>query len=261
MGLSREIVKIATSVFRKMIPSVRTHLTTVITAYDGATNKCKAQPVTRLVRAEDPNNKTTVDLPELEDVPVFQFGSGKLLLSCAPQVGSYGVAHVSDRETETWRSNGGINDPVKLRTHNISDSFMQTGAYPFKADGDNGMIEEPIRTDRIELRTRSGITNVSVIDDETISITNENCTIIIDVDSNISVVSEGNLSVDVEGDATIDAAGDVNVISAGDITADNGSGSIVITSSGTITADNGSGTIEIASSGTVDVNGNLTVLV
>lgn len=203
---SRRVHAIARRVFESLSPGIRTHLPVKITSYDGATNTCKAQPTIRALRTEDPDNKTAVDLPELSDAPVVQFGSGKLLLSCAPAVDSYGVAHVSDRDIEEWIGNGGINNLKGLRTHDLSDSFIHHGAYTLKEDGDNGLIAEPIRTDRIELRTRSGLTNISVLDDETISITNEKCAITIDVDSNILVDTEGTVDVDAEGAVTITSA-------------------------------------------------------
>jgi hypothetical protein len=216
MTWAREIRKIARSVFEELIPGVRTHLATVITSYDGATNTCKAQPTRRTIRVEDPDNMTTVDLPELQDVPVMQFGSGKLLLSCAPQPDSYGVAHVSDRDIEDWFSNGGVTDPKSIRTHDLSDSFLHHGVYTLKEDGDNGLIVEPIRTDRIELRTRSGKTNISVLDDESISITTEHSVITINASGEISIANDDSSmiltsEVDISSSGTVTINGNLTV--------------------------------------------------
>lgn len=190
----RYLKQLISSTVRALFVPVRTHVPAQVTGYDGATNTCTVQPVIRKFRALDPSNMTTVDLPELADVPVMQRGSGKLWASCAPQVGSYGVLHISDRELEQWLAAGGVVDPHALRQFDISDAIFEPGLTPLVADGDNGLIEAPILTDRIQLRTRSGVTAVSVVDNETVEIKNEKCTIGIDVDGNVSIATEGTVT-------------------------------------------------------------------
>lgn len=190
----RYLKQLISSTVRALFVPVRTHVPAQVTGYDGATNTCTVQPVIRKFRAVDPLNMTTVDLPELADVPVMQRGSGKLWATCAPQVGSYGVLHISDRELDQWLAAGGVVDPHTLRQFDISDAIFEPGLTPLVADGDNGLIEEPILTDRIQFRTRSGLTAVSVVDNETVEIKNEKCTIGIDVDGNVSIVTDGTVT-------------------------------------------------------------------
>jgi hypothetical protein len=115
------------------------------------------------------------------------FGSGKCVFTVAPQEGSYGALHVTQRSIANWIINGGIVEPGSIRKFDISDSFFVPGMYPTVVDGDNGKLQSPVNTDRIELRTRTGDTSISVIDDETVEIKNASATISIDSSGNVQV--------------------------------------------------------------------------
>lgn len=211
MGIERIITRLVRRIFKKELAKVHTCLIGQVVSYDGATNTCSVIPVQRRIRVNDPNNTTTIDLPQLDDVPVKQFGSGKLLFSVAPQVGTYGKLVISERSIEQWQLDGGIGDPASARRFDISDAIFEPGMYPVIEDGDNGLIVEPIQTDRIEMRTRSAVTSIAIKADETLEIKNEKCTIGIDVDGVISIETEGDINIDSTG-------GDVNITSDGNTT-------------------------------------------
>jgi hypothetical protein len=160
------------------------------------------------MRTEDPANMTTVEMPVLEDIPVQQFGSGKLLLSVPPAVDSYGTLFFSDRDLEAWLMAGGIVDPANMRKWDLSDAIFIPGLYPFVIDGDNGQIEEPIKTDRISMRTRSGLTEISVLSDEsiTINVNDDKASVVIDKDGNVTITTAGDLSATADGDITLEGA-------------------------------------------------------
>jgi hypothetical protein len=204
MSWGRELNKLVKKIVRAILAEeVHTHLPAQVVSYDGTTNTCSIQPCIMRMRSEDPNNMTTIELPQIDDVPVKQFGSGKLLFSVPPQVDSYGVFHVSERELEIWLTNGGIVSPGNSRKFNLSDGWFYPGAYPLVADGDNGLISPAINTDRIELRTRLGTSYIYLKDD-------------------------GSIELTTLGDATVTLATD------GTTTVENSSGSIEIASSGTV---------------------------
>lgn len=171
MSWTRNLKKLIRSIVKEELSIVRTHIPAQVISYDADTNLAKVQPCIKGIRIDDPNNTTTKQLPVLTDVPVQQFGSGKCLISIAPQEGSYGLLHISDRDIQKWLDAGGINDPGSIRKFDLSDAFFAPGLYPTAADGNNGKIDVDIKTDRIEMRTRTGNSFVAVIDDENIAIT------------------------------------------------------------------------------------------
>ena len=194
MNLQRSIEKIVKRIIGRFISDVHTHMPCQVVSYDAALNTVSLQPCIKRIRLDDPDNRT-VNLPVIEDVPVQQFGSGKLLVSVAPQVGSYGLLHVSERSLNVWLSKGGIEAPDTIHKFDINDGFFMPGIYPLVTDGDNGKLQGSIVTDRVSLRTRTGDTEISVVDDETIQISNASGEITIDVAGQVSI--NGNLTVDV----------------------------------------------------------------
>jgi hypothetical protein len=235
MSFVRKIKILIRRIAKAEASKVLTSTVGQVVEYDATRNAAKIQLCVRRMRTEDPNNFTTVDLPILEDVPVQQFGSGKLLASVAPAEGSYGTVLFSDRDLEAWLATGGIVDPANMRRWDLSDAIFIPGLYPYVADGDNGQIEEAIKTDRISLRTRSGLTEISVLSDESVTVNvNEGkaaasidkdgavavkagdgkATVTIDTDGNISITSDGKISAETDGDITATAAGNVSISGA-----------------------------------------------
>ena len=208
MSWLREIKLLASRIAKAEASRVRTCTVGQITEYDATRNAVKIRLCVKSMRTEDPENLTTVEMPVLEDIPVQQFGSGKLLLSVPPSVNSYGTLFFSDRDLEAWLTTGGIVDPSNMRKWDLSDAIFAPGLYPFVVDGDNGQIEEAIKTDRISMRTRSGLTEISVLADESIAVNvnDGKAVVTIDKDGNVTITSKGDLSATADGDITIDGA-------------------------------------------------------
>jgi hypothetical protein len=166
----KEIIELCSKLFRSQMAMVRTNIPAQVVSYDASENTCSVVPCIVQVRTDDPDNLEPVQLPQVDDVPVKLQGSGKLLLSVAPQIGSYGELRVFDRDISRWLNDGGITTAGSTRMHHFSDAVFSPGLYPLATDGDNGKLQSPISTDRISLRTRDGVAQVSVLDDNTIEI-------------------------------------------------------------------------------------------
>ena len=203
-GWLRELKKLVRNMVRAETAEIRTHFPAKVEEYTAATNTCTIQPCIKAIRTEDAGNMTTIGLTVLKDVPVRQHGSGKLLVSLAPQAGSYGYCHVSDRCLEQWILNGGVVDPGSARRWDISDVWFDPGGYPLMPEGDNGLLAVPVATDRISLRTRLGLGTVSVLDDDTIEITTAAGTVTMDA---AGVITLENATQSLEVGATAVAAG------------------------------------------------------
>ncbi|MBV6340982.1 hypothetical protein HWQ67_05245 [Candidatus Magnetobacterium casensis] len=195
MSWVREVSMMITRRVWEILRGVHTHLPAKVVSYDGATNTVSIQPCLMSRRADDPDNWTGIELPVVEDVPVQLLGSGKCLLAVAPQAGSYGTYHVSERCLEQWITKGGIVDPGSNRAFDLSDGFFIPGVYPTKTDGDNGKLQASVKTDRIELRTRAGTAYMAVLDDGTIEIASPAGDITINKTTG-QVSINGNLTVD-----------------------------------------------------------------
>ena len=172
MSWIRPVRKMIRRMIDAALSDVHTSFPAIVVSYNAAFNTCSVQPCLKRIRTEDPENMTTVPLPVLEDVPVQQFGSGKVLFSVAPAAGSYGSVHISERSLENWIIDGGMVNASSQRRFDLSDAIFVPGLYPLKIDGDNGAlpVNAAIDTDRVALRTRDGNTKISVLDNGTIEL-------------------------------------------------------------------------------------------
>ena len=130
MSWISKLVKLVRSLVDEKFADVHTHLPAQVVSYDAATNLVSIQPCIDRFRIDDPNNITSVHLPQIDDVPVHHYGSGKCLVTVAPQVDSYGTYHVCERSITKWISQGGIATPDTSRKFDISDGFFVPGIYP-----------------------------------------------------------------------------------------------------------------------------------
>jgi hypothetical protein len=211
MGLANEIKRIARRVVESFLAEkIHTHLPAQVVSYDATTNTCSIQPCIMRMRSEDPGNLTTIELPQIDDVPVKQFGSGKLLFSVAPQADSYGVFHVSERDIEVWLTKGGVVNPGSSRKFDLTDGWFDPGAYPLIADGDNGLISPAIKTDRIEMRTRAGTSTITLKDDGSIElVTLGDGSVAISTDGTVGIGNtSGFMEIDPSGVAKFNSAAD-----------------------------------------------------
>ena len=133
----------------------------------------------------------------------------------------------------------------------LQDAVLEPSLLHLADEGDNGLMAEPVKTDRISLRTRSGLTEISVLDDETIEVkVNDVASLSIDTDGNVTLETDGNISAEsTGGDVTVIADGDSTVEAGGDVSLDNGSQSVVV---GSASVDVGGATDFVAMATKVD---------
>lgn len=162
MSFARRLKQFFRAMWREEQPKVRTNTVCQVVDYDGSTNLVSIQPCISVARPNG-TDLAAYQLPVIEDIPVFQFGSGTMMITVAPATDSYGLYVVSDRDLNNWLAIGGIVDPVSGVMHDISSGFFLPGVYPTVADGDNGLISPAINTDRIELRLRDGSAYAALI--------------------------------------------------------------------------------------------------
>ena len=159
MKLIRETVRLVKALVDAALANVHTHLPAQVVSFNATENTVEVQPCINRIRTDDPNNETTIRLPVIDDVPVQQFGSGDLLITCAPAEGSYGTLHFSERAIDQWLLQAGIVDPGSARRFDLSDAVFYPGVYPI------GEMTAAVNTDRIELRSLDGTAFCALVDD------------------------------------------------------------------------------------------------
>lgn len=98
-------------------------LPAVVESYDKAAQTVTVKPTLR----ERLSGGTYVELPLLSDIPVFFPGGASSGITFPVQKGDECLVIFADRCIDAWFQYGGIQNPVSLRRHDLSDGFAFVG--------------------------------------------------------------------------------------------------------------------------------------
>jgi hypothetical protein len=110
------------------------------------------------------NVPTDMDIPLLVDVPVVLFRAGGYMLTLPIAEGDECLVVFSDLCIDAWWQNGGVQNRMSRRRHDLSDGFAIPGPWS------QPNVIANYSTSAAELRTEDGATKVS-ISGSTINIT------------------------------------------------------------------------------------------
>jgi hypothetical protein len=141
-----------------MLLETHTLLPGVLVSYNNDQQTAVCKPAIRRLVVDTGKMLT---LPPCVDVPVF-FPGGVLTFDISP--GDSVVLAFSERCIDAWWHAGGVQDPVELRHHDLSDAFALIGFQP------KPTVLQDVSQAGPELRTRDGSNRVSVRKDGTVHI-------------------------------------------------------------------------------------------
>jgi len=145
--------------------TLRVALPGIIQSFDPDTVTCVVQPAIKGSRRDASDQPVSLSLPLLVDVPVVFPRGGGCTITFPVQKGDECMVIFSDRCIDFWWQNGGVQEPVDPRQHDLSDAFALVGPQSQKEKISNISTEAlQIRTDEgqafIELR-QSGEVNIT----------------------------------------------------------------------------------------------------
>ncbi|MEP8723501.1 Gp138 family membrane-puncturing spike protein, partial [Enterobacter kobei] len=113
-------------------------------------------PAIRSVETDNDGNRVTKNYPLLVDVPVIFPRGGGCTLTFPVKAGDECLVIFADRCIDFWWQNGGVQEPVDDRVHDLSDAFCIVGPQS-QAQKISG-----ISTSAVELRSDDGGTKLSL---------------------------------------------------------------------------------------------------
>lgn len=161
----------------------------IIQAFDPETVTAVVQPAIRAVERGNDGNASTTDYPLLLDVPVVFPRGGGCTLTFPVKAGDECLVIFADRCIDFWWQNGGIQEPVDTRMHDLSDAFAIVGPQSQAQKISN------ISTDAAQLRTDDG--------EAYIELNPESHDMRIITTGNVTASVTGSLSATITGDTTI----------------------------------------------------------
>lgn len=117
----------ATALTDDIMSNLRVALPGIIQSFDPETVTCVVQPAVKGYESDDAGKKSSLSLPLLVDVPVIFPRGGGVTLTFPVKAGDECLLVFSDRCIDFWWQNGGVQESVDSRMHDLSDAFAIVG--------------------------------------------------------------------------------------------------------------------------------------
>nr|WP_314590129.1 Gp138 family membrane-puncturing spike protein [uncultured Serratia sp.] len=117
----------ATALTDDIMSNLRVALPGIIQSFDPDAVTCVAQPAVKGYESDDAGKKSSLSLPLLVDVPVIFPRGGGVTLTFPVKAGDECLLVFSDRCIDFWWQNGGVQESVDSRMHDLSDAFAIVG--------------------------------------------------------------------------------------------------------------------------------------
>lgn len=163
---------------KKLSKNIHVALPAIITEIDYEKQTCKAQSVIR----EYIDNEF-VDMPEFLDIPFFILSGGDYSITMPIQKDDECLIVFADSCIDSWWQSGGIQNPIEIRNHDLSDCFALVG---FRSQ-DKKL--EDVSNDSLQIRNRNNV--LAEFKEDSIKIqTGENVIISIDSNNEITIKAD-----------------------------------------------------------------------
>jgi hypothetical protein len=212
-----------------------TALPVIIQKHDRDKNTVHVNPAVKLNHLKDDGTNEWLQIAKMEDLPVLYYGGGGASVTVPLKEGDEALAIVASRSIDKWWKEGGVQEQLHSRMHDISDSFILPGFRSQKR------VLKNVSEKTWQLRNEDGKSYVEFDPGD-----NPNYTI--HVKDKVTIES-------IDGQITVKAKGPINMESAGKVTI---KGSEIILD-GTVRLGGADATIEVAKKGTVDTRGDALV--
>ncbi|MBA7874106.1 MULTISPECIES: Gp138 family membrane-puncturing spike protein [unclassified Citrobacter] len=150
---------------------IRVALPGIVQSFDPGTVTAVVQPAIRSVETDNDGNRITKNYPLLVDVPVVFPRGGGCTLTFPVKAGDECLVIFADRCIDFWWQNGGVQEPVDDRVHDLSDAFciigpqsqakkiggISTGATQLRSDDGSTYFELNPTTQKIKIVAPGGL--------------------------------------------------------------------------------------------------------
>lgn len=151
-GESQAYKALSDSIFSML----RVSMPGIIQSFDPIAATCTVQPAISGQTADEVGNFKSQPLPLLLDVPVIFPRGGGCTLTFPVKEGDECLVIFSDRCIDFWWQNGGVQEPVDPRQHDLSDAFALVGPMS------QAQKISAINTSAVELRSDDADTKISL---------------------------------------------------------------------------------------------------
>ena len=117
----------SSQLYNTIFSMLRVSLPGIVQSFDPATCTCTIQPAIAGQGVDEKRQIQSAPLPLLTDVPVIFPRGGGCTITFPVKAGDECLVVFSDRCIDFWWQNGGVQEPVDPRQHDLSDAFAFVG--------------------------------------------------------------------------------------------------------------------------------------
>jgi len=176
----------SSQLYNTIFSMLRVSLPGIVQSFDPATCTCTIQPAIAGQGVDDKGQIQSAPLPLLTDVPVIFPRGGGCTITFPVKAGDECLVVFSDRCIDFWWQNGGVQEPVDPRQHDLSDAFAFVGPQS-QAQKISG-----ISTTSVQVRTDDGSSFIELMQGGNVNITTPLLTVNGNVQINGTVTSTGD---------------------------------------------------------------------
>ncbi|MDI6537158.1 Gp138 family membrane-puncturing spike protein [Pantoea ananatis] len=176
----------SSQLYNTIFSMLRVSLPGIVQSFDPATCTCMVQPAIAGQGVDAKGQIRSAPLPLLTDVPVIFPRGGGCTITFPVKAGDECLVIFSDRCIDFWWQNGGVQEPVDQRQHDLSDAFAIVGPQS-QAQKISG-----ISTTSVQVRTDDGSSFIELMQGGNVNITTPLLTVNGNVQVNGTVTSTGD---------------------------------------------------------------------
>ncbi|MGX9277385.1 Gp138 family membrane-puncturing spike protein [Pantoea ananatis] len=176
----------SSQLYNTIFSMLRVSLPGIVQSFDPATCTCTVQPAITGQELNEKGHIQSAPLPLLTDVPVIFPRGGGCTITFPVKAGDECLVVFSDRCIDFWWQNGGVQEPVDPRQHDLSDAFAFVGPQS-QAQKISG-----ISTTSVQVRTDDGSSFIELMQGGNVNITTPLLTVNGNVQVNGTVTSTGD---------------------------------------------------------------------
>jgi len=176
----------SSQLYNTIFSMLRVSLPGIVQSFDPATCTCTVQPAIACQGVDAKGQIQSAALPLLTDVPVIFPRGGGCTITFPVKAGDECLVVFSDRCIDFWWQNGGVQEPVDPRQHDLSDAFAFVGPQS-QAQKISG-----ISTTSVQVRTDDGSSFIELMQGGNVNITTPLLTVNGNIQVNGTVTSTGD---------------------------------------------------------------------
>lgn len=176
----------SSQLYNTIFSMLRVSLPGIVQSFDPVTCTCTVQPAIAGQGVDEKGQIQSAPLPLLTDVPVIFPRGGGCTITFPVKAGDECLVVFSDSCIDFWWQNGGVQEPVDPRQHDLSDAFAFVGPQS-QAQKISG-----ISTTSVQVRTDDGSSFIELMQGGNVNITTPLFTVNGNVQVNGTVNSTGD---------------------------------------------------------------------